>query len=680
MATLLPNAKQQFFNGNGQPLAGGSVYMYIPNTTVFKNTWKDGGQTTLNTNPIILDANGEALIYGAGAYRQVVYDVNGVLQWDAQTQDLTSVLQGQTNIWCGLAGGTGNNISLLPNPAVTALVAGQNFEFIASAANIAVSVAVNVSGLGAQPALFRGAQPPAGLLASGVSTQIVWNGSAFDIIAPAPAIFNNNITNSPNITIAPTGNTITTLTSFNVQSNAASANTREFLVSLGFTSAVGSAFAGPPNYADKAALYAGMVGNTGTSNIWAFNTVTTVQTAGAGLYNADGYECDINNVSGNDYADPQTGPAVACYGVITSMGGSNKTSSGFTSTCFSGGCWYGFMCAGTNFLNSAYLDLSSGSVNSFKAYGSKSGATIDISQASSSASIGLLLNQGNSIYSQNAGKTANYNLIGASGASVIVGDSTHWTNVLLNASTAVYTAVDNTATLGTSLARWSVVYAATGTINTSDENVKFDIAPLPNGMLELVKNTDPISYKHKDGGAEPVEIEQEEDVPVIQEIQTTKKSVKFENGRAVQVEEPDVILNNIYDEFPVFDENGAQVFDITPAKPEARDTNGNIVVEAQAEIRAPRIHRIQRMERKLVKKTVMQRRAGRRTHFGFSAQKIYEVTSKLSDFQGNPLDFAGFTQDPTTGLCGLRMDQLIPILWKAIQELSAEVETLKQGK
>jgi hypothetical protein len=84
-ATLLPNAKQQFLDSNGRPLAGGEVYFYIPNTSTLKSTWQDAGKTVLNTNPVDLDANGQAIIYGEGQYRQVVYDVHGNLIWDRLT-------------------------------------------------------------------------------------------------------------------------------------------------------------------------------------------------------------------------------------------------------------------------------------------------------------------------------------------------------------------------------------------------------------------------------------------------------------------------------------------------------------------------------------------------------------------------------------------------------------------
>jgi hypothetical protein len=86
LASLVPNAKQSFFDNNGDPLGGGFVYMYIPNTTTFKNTWQDEEQTITNTNPIVLDAGGRAVIYGIGKYRQVVRDIDGNLIWDQLTR------------------------------------------------------------------------------------------------------------------------------------------------------------------------------------------------------------------------------------------------------------------------------------------------------------------------------------------------------------------------------------------------------------------------------------------------------------------------------------------------------------------------------------------------------------------------------------------------------------------
>jgi len=104
VATLLPNGKQQFSDGNGTPLAGGSVYFYIPSTTTPKDTYQDSGATILNTNPVILDASGEAIIFGSGTYRQVVYDSAGNLIWDQLTAD--TAVGGLA--WGGTSTGTPN--------------------------------------------------------------------------------------------------------------------------------------------------------------------------------------------------------------------------------------------------------------------------------------------------------------------------------------------------------------------------------------------------------------------------------------------------------------------------------------------------------------------------------------------------------------------------------------------
>lgn len=82
-ASILPNGKSQFIDINGNPLVAGTVGMYVVGTLIKKNTWQDSGQTVLNTNPIVLDSRGQALIYGTGTYRQIVKDSAGNLIWDA---------------------------------------------------------------------------------------------------------------------------------------------------------------------------------------------------------------------------------------------------------------------------------------------------------------------------------------------------------------------------------------------------------------------------------------------------------------------------------------------------------------------------------------------------------------------------------------------------------------------
>jgi hypothetical protein len=97
---LVVNAEQTFLDQNGNPLSGGFVYMYVVNTNTFKNTWKDQGETILNTNPIVLDQAGRAIIWGDGSYRQLVTDQFGNVQWDNITtvESFSGVITGDLEI------------------------------------------------------------------------------------------------------------------------------------------------------------------------------------------------------------------------------------------------------------------------------------------------------------------------------------------------------------------------------------------------------------------------------------------------------------------------------------------------------------------------------------------------------------------------------------------------------
>ena len=81
-ASFINPGKQTFVDENGFPLVGGTVAMYIPSTLVPKNTWQDTAQTILNTDPIILNARGQCIIFGSGNYRQILKDALGNIIWD----------------------------------------------------------------------------------------------------------------------------------------------------------------------------------------------------------------------------------------------------------------------------------------------------------------------------------------------------------------------------------------------------------------------------------------------------------------------------------------------------------------------------------------------------------------------------------------------------------------------
>lgn len=103
--------------------------MYLPNTTIFKNTWKDSNQTILNTNPITLDAAGRAIIYGTGTYTQLLKDVLG----NTIYSQLTSDTAGTQASFGGTSTGSANaQVVSAPN---FSSIDGQTISFLAGFSN-----------------------------------------------------------------------------------------------------------------------------------------------------------------------------------------------------------------------------------------------------------------------------------------------------------------------------------------------------------------------------------------------------------------------------------------------------------------------------------------------------------------------------------------------------------------
>lgn len=79
---LAPFPVFRVFDANGVPLAGGLVYTYNSGTTAPAVTYGDFGGTVNNTNPVVLDSTGSALIYYANQFYTVtVTDANNVQQF-----------------------------------------------------------------------------------------------------------------------------------------------------------------------------------------------------------------------------------------------------------------------------------------------------------------------------------------------------------------------------------------------------------------------------------------------------------------------------------------------------------------------------------------------------------------------------------------------------------------------
>ena len=166
----------------------------------------------------------------------------------------------------------------------------------------------------------------------------------------------------------------------------------------------------------------------------------------------------------------------------------------------------------------------------------------------------------------------------------------------INAAGNFFPVTDNAVTCGASGNRWSAVWAANGTIQTSDPRTKIDIEDSALG-LDFINKLRPVSYKFKVGSNRVVE----------------EKIVK-----------------------------------------EAEyDQNGNLI-------------------RAQVTEKVIEPVAGKRTHYGL-------LTTNVKDAAGN-YDFGGYIKtdiaDPESEE-GLRYDEFIAPLIKAVQELSAKIAALE---
>lgn len=131
MGLPIPPPEIQFIDANGHPYAGGTLETYVPGTTTAKDTWQDEGETILNSNPIVLDAAGRALVWGDGDYRFIVRDNTGQLVYDQVTSvvdlstfatmaEVNAAVQAETNRATAAENALGGRITAEVNRAEAA--------------------------------------------------------------------------------------------------------------------------------------------------------------------------------------------------------------------------------------------------------------------------------------------------------------------------------------------------------------------------------------------------------------------------------------------------------------------------------------------------------------------------------------------------------------------------------
>jgi hypothetical protein len=77
------NQAPQYLLANGDVNAGGKLYTYETDLTTPKSTWAEEALTTLNSNPVVMDAAGRTLtdVWGDGEYGVVMTDADDVVIW-----------------------------------------------------------------------------------------------------------------------------------------------------------------------------------------------------------------------------------------------------------------------------------------------------------------------------------------------------------------------------------------------------------------------------------------------------------------------------------------------------------------------------------------------------------------------------------------------------------------------
>lgn len=110
---LMPYPRFRAFDSNGDPLAGGKVYFYDAGTLTPKDTFDEEGGAA-NTNPVILDAQGYADIWGSGAYKVAIYTSADVLVSTTDNVEINTFEDARVIIGTGgnvEIGGAGNVVS-----------------------------------------------------------------------------------------------------------------------------------------------------------------------------------------------------------------------------------------------------------------------------------------------------------------------------------------------------------------------------------------------------------------------------------------------------------------------------------------------------------------------------------------------------------------------------------------
>lgn len=251
---------------------------------------------------------------------------------------------------------------------------------------------------------------------------------------------------------------------------------------------------------------------------------------------------------------------------------------------------------------------------------------------------------------------------------------------------------DNTCSIGLGTHRYTVFYAASGTINTSDPNFKTEIQPVAASFAGLMLDAlDPISFIFTDAKAERItEQAVDEDgnpvvdlveEPVMEEVEEPYEEpeiVERDGARIVQMaRKTRTVQRQKTEMLPVHDADGEPIIDHIPAMGKEGE-EGYVPARDEPRLRPVPVFRTvgkPRMETRTVYSP------GARRHLGFSAQDVEDALRKAG--VDDPWTLAMLTRDDPNdpnSRRGLRESHFIPILWAALKDARERIAALEAGK
>jgi hypothetical protein len=185
-AALFTYPKFHAQDNTGAALSGGLLYTYVTGTTTPKATYSDQGLTTANTNPVVLDSNGDATVYISGVYDMLLKTSAGVTVWS-----FTSVNNTYFNVDTTL-----NNV-VIGEDAGNSISTGTNHVFIGLDAGKSITTASNSVAIGS--GALRSTTTAAGSVAIGKDAGYASTSAA--IVAVGQSALKANTTGTLNTAI-----------------------------------------------------------------------------------------------------------------------------------------------------------------------------------------------------------------------------------------------------------------------------------------------------------------------------------------------------------------------------------------------------------------------------------------------------------------------------------------------